>query len=70
MDLSRFLQLLPPKTNIRVRIQGVQKIFVGVTGPRKTLEFLDDVYHEGKRYAEVYAVYPLYSARELYIECY
>lgn len=70
MELSRFLRLLPPKINIRVRVQGIQKIFVGTTGPRKTLEFLNNVYSEGKQYPEVYAIYPLYSAKELYIECY
>lgn len=69
MDLGKFLRLLPQGTYIRVKVAGCRDTFAGKTGPRKTDEFLHDVYLKAKLYPYIYAIYPLFNAQELYIEC-
>ena len=69
MDLGKFLRLLPQGTYIRVKVAGYCDTFAGKTGARKTDEFLHNVYLKTKPDPFIYAIYPLYHAMELYIEC-
>lgn len=69
MDLSRFIQLLPKGTRIRVKVAACNRTFSGETGPRKTDALLYDIYRNAKAEPTIYAIYPLYHAQELYIEC-
>lgn len=69
MDLYDFLRLLPQGTYIRVKVSGYNDIFSGKTGLHKTDEFIHDVYLKSNKIPFIYAIYPLYHAQELYIEC-
>ena len=69
MDLSKFLRILPNGTNVRVKVIGTNYVFSGVTGNQKTDEFLHDIYVKANPHPLIYAIYPLYHVRELYIEC-
>lgn len=69
MYLADLLFRLPSNTFVRIKFDGFADPFCFTTGTRKTGEKLVELAHHGYGEAKVYAIYPLWHAQELYIQC-
>ncbi len=70
MYLIQLLQVLAPKTFVRIKFADSTDTICFVTGKRRTAEKINKLYECGKHSAKVQAICPLYHAQELYIQCY
>lgn len=70
MYLIQLLQVLAPKTFVRIKFGDSTDTICFTTGKRRTVEKINELYECGKHGAKVQTVYPLYHTHELYIQCY
>ena len=70
MYLIQLLQVLAPKTFVRIKFTNSTDTICFTTGKRRTAEKINELYECGKHNVKVQTVYPLYHAQELYILCY
>ena len=67
MSIGELITVIAPNTDVRIRIVDYGTI-TGTTGIRKTQKLLDELNRAKVSDYYVNAIYPLYRARELYIE--
>lgn len=70
MNLITLLQVLAPKTFVRIKFTNSTDTICFATGKRRTGEKINELIESGKGNVKVQTVYPLYHAQELYILCY
>lgn len=68
MTIRNLIMALGPNTYVRIRVLGVSDI-VGETGKFRTQKLIAELERKKSADAYVTAVYPLWHAHEVYIEC-
>ena len=68
MTIRSLITALCPGTYVRIRVVGVTDV-VGKTGKLLTQKLMAELEREKSADAHVTAVYPLWHAREVYVEC-
>ena len=68
MTIRNFILALATNTHVRIRVRGVTDI-AGKTGKFLTQRLIEELERKKSDGAYVTAVYPLWHAHELYIEC-
>ena len=68
MTIHDFILATAPNVDVRVHVIDSETI-AGRTGARNTAKFVNMLTEKGYINAHVTMYYPLYTAREVYVEC-